>query len=67
MKPADRRNLNPTAEAVIAMNLFPDRYCTQSGGSMDFWDKLSDRDKRRCVEVVELVRSADKTHKVQRR
>ena len=47
------RNLNPTREAVIAMCMWPSEYAAQSGGSMDFWDKLSEARKKRCLLVVE--------------
>jgi len=59
----DRRNINPTAEAVVAMNLFPDDYAfKQRGGSMDFWDNLPEAHKRRCLDLVERIREADKSH-----
>lgn len=62
MKARDARNLNPTAEAVVAMNLWGDTYSRQNGGSMDFWDSLSESKKARCTEIVEKVREADKRH-----
>jgi len=53
MKPEDRRNLNPHAEAVAAMSLFSHRYAhEQRGGSMDFWDSLSESEKARCRDLV---------------
>ena len=58
----DRRNINPTAAAVIAMNLWGARYAAQRGGSMDFWDSLDDADKKRCIEIVRDVREADIAH-----
>jgi len=42
------RNLNPTPEAKIAMIMWGERYSSQNGGSMDFWDGLSEIEKRRC-------------------
>ncbi len=46
MKERDRRNLNATAPAYVAMALYNKRYAAQNGGSMDFWDKLSAYEKR---------------------
>lgn len=52
------RNLNPTAPAYVAMALFGQRYSEQRGGSMDFWDTLSDYEKRTCIRLAEQVRAA---------
>ena len=61
----DRRNINPTAEAVIAMNLWSHEYAfEQRGGSMDFWDRLDESRKRRCQELAQRIREADKAHGV---
>lgn len=46
-----RRNLNPTQEAKIAMIVWSDEYAAQKGGSMDFWDRLSD-DRKLIVKMV---------------
>ena len=48
----DKRNLNPHRAARAAMWLFGARYAAQDRGSMDFWDSLSDSDKRSCRELV---------------
>ncbi len=54
------RNLNPHAEAIAAMYLWSYEYAhKQRGGSMDFWDKLDDRRKRLCKEMVEKIRTAE--------
>ena len=37
-----KRNLNPHRSAVAAMWLWGKEYSKQGGGSMDFWDSLSD-------------------------
>lgn len=59
----DRRNVNPTAEAYIAMNLWSHEYAhEQRGGSMDFWDSLDTNRKRRCIELAQRCREADKAH-----
>lgn len=62
MNDRDRRNLNPTAEAVVAMNLWGYTYSRQNGGSMDFWDSLSASEKMRCTDLVQRVREADRKH-----
>lgn len=49
------RNLNPTPEAVVAMIIWSNEYSKQMGGSMDFWDGLSNDRKRRCQLVVEKL------------
>lgn len=51
-----QRNLNPTHEARIAMIVWGDEYAAQSGGSMDFWDNLSDDRKLRVKMVVNLFK-----------
>lgn len=55
-----RRNLNPHAEARLAMAMWPHEYAhEQNGGSMDFWDSLDERRKRYCVDVVSAVLTAN--------
>lgn len=54
----DRRNINPTAPAYVAMAIWGQRYSAQRGGSMDFWDSLTDGEKRTCTEIAEKVRAA---------
>jgi hypothetical protein len=51
-----KRNLNPHKSARMAMYVFSRRYAAQNGGSMDFWDSLSELDKniaRECVSDIE--------------
>lgn len=50
-----RRNLNPHKAARAAMWLWGERYAAQGGGSMDFWDKLSERDKHFCRAMVKAI------------
>lgn len=58
-KQRDRRNLNPHAEAILAMNLWGDDYAfKQRGGSMDFWDNLPDFKKKRCRDLVKRIQAA---------
>jgi hypothetical protein len=47
-----RRNLNPTKAAKVAMIIWGKEYSEQGGGSMDFWDRLTPEEKRRCEIVV---------------
>lgn len=52
------RNLHPSADAQVAMIIWGREYSQQSGGSMDFWDGLSDDRKKRCRLVNELHQAA---------
>ena len=57
-KQRDVRNLNPHAEAILAMNLWNDEYAfKQRGGVMDFWDAIGDSRRQRCRELVERIKS----------
>ncbi len=50
------RNLNPTPEAKVAMIIWGEEYSEQRGGSMDFWDNLSNSRKKRCQLVVKELK-----------
>ena len=50
------RNLHPTPAARVAMIIWGAEYSKQGGGSMDFWDKLSEERKYRCKLVVEALK-----------
>ena len=63
MKTRDQENINPTPEAVMAMELWCDNYARQKGGSMDFWDGLSETGKRRCQDAVARILAAAVCHK----
>ncbi len=52
------RNLNPHKSAKAAMWLFGQRYAAQGGGSMDFWDSLSESDKNLCRNLVADIAAA---------
>jgi len=52
--PDQTRNLNPTLEARVAMIIYGRAYSVQNGGSMEFWDRLDDYNKRVCKLVVEM-------------
>lgn len=54
------RNLNPHAEARLAMVIWSAEYAAQDGGSMDFWDGLPEWRKRLCAELVNDVLTAIK-------
>lgn len=54
--PDQRRNLNPHAEAVLAMTIWGREYAAQNGGSMDFWDSLDDSRKRICADLLKRTR-----------
>lgn len=55
----DRRNMAPHAEAILAMNLWSERYAFgQRGGVMDFWDALPDHKKNRCRDLVKRIQAA---------
>lgn len=49
------RNLNPTPEAKVAMIIWGKEYSGQNGGSMDFWDGLSEDRRKRCRAVVKAL------------
>lgn len=52
----DRRNLDPHAEACLAMIIWSDDYAfKQCGGCMDFWDSLSPYRKKQCVDLVDRI------------
>ncbi len=54
-----RRNLNPHAEARLAMAIWSHEYAhEQKGGSMDFWDSLSPSRQTICVTVLDDVLKA---------
>lgn len=53
--PDEKRNLNPTKEAKVAMIVWGDEYAAQGRGSMDFWDQLSEDRKMRCKLVVKAL------------
>lgn len=56
------RNLNPTAEAVVAMHVFGQRYAADGRGSMDFFDSLDARHQAWCRQIANEVRTADARH-----
>lgn len=58
MNKRDRRNLNPTAPACVAMAMWGKRYSEQRGGSMDFWDKLSQGEQQTCIDIAEKIKAA---------
>lgn len=57
MTEADRakRNLSPHAEARAAMWIWHDKYGQSAAGSMDFYDRLTDCEKRICADCVSEI------------
>lgn len=54
-----KRNMNPHAEAILAMSWWSEDYAfKQRGGSMDFWDSLPDYKKRLCRDLVKRIQAA---------
>ncbi len=54
-----QRNLNPHAEARLAMALWSHEYAfEQRGGSMDFWDSRTPSQKRLCADIVTEILKA---------
>jgi hypothetical protein len=53
-----QRNLNPHKPALVGMWLWSHEYSQQGGGSMDFWDKLSEDRKISCRDCVERLEKA---------
>lgn len=54
-----KRNLNPHAEAMLAMSWWSEDYAfRQRGGSMDFWDNLPDWKKQLCRDLVKRIQAA---------
>lgn len=54
----DQRNMNAIAPARVAICIWGYRYAAQRGGAMDFWDALSESEKRQCIAEAEIVRAA---------
>ena len=55
----DRRNLQPHAEARLAMEMWSHEYAhEQRGGSMDFWDSIGEQRQRFCMNVLDEVLEA---------
>jgi len=55
---SDKRNFNPTPQAILAMTMYGVEYAAQRGGSMDFWDQLDQRRKRLCKDAITRIRRA---------
>ena len=57
------RNLNPHRAAKAAMWLWGDKYAAQHGGSMDFWDSLSEGDKDLARRMVRDILGSPEEHR----
>lgn len=53
-----QRNMNAHAAAHVAMCLYNERYAAQGGGAMDFWDSLSQGEKKTCAHAAQRIRDA---------
>ena len=53
-----RRDLNPHKPAVAAMWLWGAAYAKSGLGSMGFWDRLPEREKQLCRDLVEQIEAA---------
>jgi len=51
-------NLNPHKPALVAMILYSSKYAAQSGGSIDFWRKLSESQMQNCREIAQQIVNA---------
>ena len=58
MDPKALRNLHPHKSARVAILLYRDEYAAQRGGSMDFWDELTEAQKRNCRERMREIELA---------
>ena len=63
---AGDRNINPHAEALMAMIVYGNRYARQTGGSMDFWDTLTRWEKESCRiwvnNIIDAWRAKEPPH-----
>lgn len=51
----EARNINPHAEAILAMSMWGAEYARQRLGCMDWWDSLDDQRKRRVREILDRL------------
>lgn len=58
------RNLNPHKPARAAMYVYGKRYSRQGGGSMEFWDGLSESDKNVCRRLVADIENAPEEREI---
>ena len=54
-----QRNLSPHKPAVAAVYLWGADYAAQPGGSMDFWDSLTESKKCICRSLVARIDLAE--------
>ena len=53
------RDLHPHKAARAAMWLWGQRYSQQRGGSMTFWDRLTDSERDLCRRMVAEIEAAE--------
>ena len=58
-----RQNANPTPEATFAMFMWPRDYAAQNGGSMEYFDSLSQSQKDYCRRAVDGILQAAERHR----
>lgn len=51
-------NMNPHAEARLAMALWGEEYAGQRGGAMDFWNNLRPHRQHLCTDILDAVLKA---------
>lgn len=57
-KEREKLNLDPHKGAVAAMWLWGAAYDAQKGGSMDFWDSLTESQREQCKRLVQDIECA---------
>ena len=56
----ERRNLNPHAEAIMAMHMWGYEYSRQRAGCMDWWDGLPEACKTLVREALNRIAVASR-------
>lgn len=51
----EQRNLNPHAEALLAITIWSDEYAAQRLGCMDWYDQLPGIRKRMCRMALDAI------------
>lgn len=61
MKEQDQDNLNPHAEAILAVALWGE-LLRNKYSEMEFWQSLTKTQRDHCIQLAEKVREADRRH-----
>ena len=59
----ERRNLNPHAEARLAIVIWSEQYAYQNLGCMDWYDSLPDARKRKCRMALDVIAGLPRENK----